>query len=225
MSNSVKMAAVALLIQQLLKHAQAGESQAGGAQDGTSAAPTRGGLGSILGGLLGGGAASPMAGASAGGGLGGLLGGLLGGAGSPMAGGSAGGLGGLLSGGAAGGLGGLLGGLGGLLGGLRSQGLGRQVDSWMAPGPNQQIFPQDLEGTIDPQDLDEVARHAGIDRASVLAELSGLLPHFVDQATPQGNLPQEEGELGEGGLSGMMSKLLGGDGGQQPNATVPPSLG
>jgi uncharacterized protein YidB (DUF937 family) len=221
MSNSVKMAAVALLIQQLLKHSQAGGAQAGGVQGGgTSAAPTGGGLGGLLGGLLGGGTGAPMAGGSGGGGLGGLLGGLLGGAGSPAAGGLGGGLGGLLGGGAAGGLGGLLGGLGGLLGGLRSQGLGRQVDSWMTPGPNQQISPQDLESSFDPQDLDEAARHAGTDRGSVLAELSGLLPQFVDQATPQGSLPQHEGELGEGGLSGMMSKLLGNGG-----ASVPPSRG
>jgi len=202
--NSVKAAAVVLLVQQLLKHSQATGAQPGGAPGGTASA--QGGLGGLLGGLLGGGGPSPMAGGTAGG-LGGLLGGLLGGSASPM------------SGGAGGGLGGLLGGLGGLLGGLRSQGLGRQVDSWVASGPNQEISPQDLEGSIDPQDLDEAARHAGTDRASVLAELSGLLPQFVDQATPQESLPQHEGELGVGGLAGMMDKLLGSGGGQQPGGT------
>ncbi|MCR0983090.1 YidB family protein [Roseomonas populi] len=208
--NSVKAAAMALLVQQLLKHSQAGGAQAGGMQGGPGAAPAGGGLGGLLGGLLGGGAGSPMAGGAAGGGLGGLLGGLLGGQGTPM------------SGGAGGGLGGLLGGLGGLLGGLRSQGLGRQVDSWMAPGPNEGISPQDLESSIDPQDLDEAARHAGTDRASVLDELSRLLPQFVDQATPQGSLPQHEGELGGGGLPGMMDRLLGSSGGQDPNGTALP---
>ena len=205
--NSVKAAAVALLVQQLLKHSQAAGTQSGGTPGGT--APAQGGLGGLLGGLLGGGAASPMAGDAAGGGLGGLLGGLLGGSASPM------------SGGGGGGLGGLLGGLGGLLGGLRSQGLGRQVDSWVASGPNQEISPQDLESSIDPQDLDEAARHAGTDRASVLAELSGLLPQFVNQATPQGSLPQHEGELGAGGLAGMMDKLLGSSGEQEPGGAVP----
>ena len=206
MSNTVKMAAVALLIQQLMKHAQAGGTQTGDMQPGntqagnTQVAPgAGGGLGGILGGLLGGGAAS-----SAGGGLGGLLGGLLGGGAA-----TSGGLGGLLGGGSGGGLGGLLGGLGGLLGTMRGQGLGPQVDSWVAPGPNQAVSPQQLEASFDPQDLDEAARHAGTDRSSLLAELSTMLPQLVDRATPQGSVPRHEGELGQGGLSGLLGGLTG----------------
>ena len=202
MSNTVKMAAVALLIQQLMKHAQANGAQAGGTQAGEMPAGSTGGggLGGILGGLLGGGAAA----SSAGGGLGGILGGLLGG--NPA---SPGGLGGMLGGGSGGGLGGLLGGLGGLLGTMRGQGLGQQVDSWVAPGPNQAVSPQQLEASFDPQDLDEAARHAGTDRSSLLAELSTMLPQLVDRATPQGGVPRHEGELGQGGLAGLLGGLTG----------------
>jgi uncharacterized protein YidB (DUF937 family) len=134
--GGLKMAAIGLLVQQLMKHSRTGtnEMPAGEATPG-------GGIGDILGGLLGGGTSS-MPGSAPGS--------------------MAGGLGGLLGGG--GGLGGLIGGLSGMLGGLRSQGLGQEVDSWVSPGPNQQISPRHLEQSMDAADIDEAARHAGTDR-------------------------------------------------------------
>jgi uncharacterized protein YidB (DUF937 family) len=83
--TGVKLAAMALLAHQLMKHARAEGSTA-------SAGPTGGGgLGGILGGLLGQGGPSQSSFGTGGGGLGGMLGGLLGG-------GAVGGLGGLLDG-------------------------------------------------------------------------------------------------------------------------------
>ncbi|WP_431269467.1 YidB family protein [Dankookia sp. P2] len=178
--NGVKLAAVALLIHQLMKHRQGGAApQAEGS----------GGLGGLLGGLFGGGAAGTPA--SQPGGLGGILGGLLG----AGAGGGAGG--------------GLLGGLGGLLSGLRGQGLGQQVDSWVQPGANQPVSPQELERGFDPRELDEAAQRAGTDRGTLLQELSAMLPQAVDRMTPQGRMPQQEGDLGGGGLGGLIGSLLG----------------
>jgi uncharacterized protein YidB (DUF937 family) len=224
--GTVKMAALALLLQQLMKHAGGG-ARAGTAGQGDVASGgglgggMGGGLGGLLGGLLGGGATSgaaggsmggPMGGGAMAGGLGGLLtsvlGSLAGGSGGLLGGGAAGsGMGGGMGG--SGGLGGLLGGLGGLLGNMRGQGLSQQVDSWMAPGPNQPVSPQDLEASFDPQELDEAARHAGTDRAGLLAELSTLLPEVVDRATPKGSLPQHEDELGQGGLAGLLQGVAG----------------
>lgn len=167
---------------------------------------TGGGLGSILGGLFGGGGTP----ASTGGGLGGLLGGAPG---------SGGGLGALLGGG---GLGGLLGGLGGMLGGMRDKGLGQQVDSWVSPGANQPVSAREIENAFDPQELDEAARRAGTDKESLLNELSRLLPQFVDRATPRGQVPQREEELGGGGLGGLLGALFGGDADRQPPGSTRP---
>lgn len=195
LSGGVKMAAVGLLVHQLMKHAQ-GERAAGGAPaTGGGAETTGGGLGGILGGLLGGGAhqAQPSAG--------GLLGGGSGG-------GGLGGLGALLGGG---GLGGLLGGLGGMLGGLRERGLGQHVDSWVSPDANHPVSARDLESAFEPHELDEAARRAGTDKQKLLDELSRLLPQFVDRATPRGAVPQREDDLGGGGFGGLLGGLLGGD--------------
>lgn len=76
--TGVKMAAIALLAHQLMKHSQAEQGAVGAGQTGG------GGLGGLLGGLLG-----QAGSATSGGGMGGLLGGLLGG-------GALSGLGGLL---------------------------------------------------------------------------------------------------------------------------------
>lgn len=128
---------------------------------------------------------------SGGGGLGDILGGLLGGGGGAAA-------------------GGILGGLGGLLGGLRSQGLERHVDSWVQPGPNQQVSGDELSRAFDPRDLDAAAQHAGTDRGTLMNEVSRVLPEMVDRMTPQGRLPQHEGELEGGGIGGLLNSIFGG---------------
>jgi uncharacterized protein YidB (DUF937 family) len=215
--GGLKMAAIALLVQQLMKHAgsqQSGAAPAGqaGAQPDAQSGGQGGGIGDILGGLLRGGQGGLPGGAGqgggglggvlGGGGLGGLLGGLLGGGGQGGGGGMAGGLGGNA------GLGGLLGGLAGMLGGMRRQGFSEQVDSWVSPGANQPIDPRALEQSFDPQDLDDAAREAGTDRQQLLEELSRTLPEVVDRMTPQGQVPQREEELGQGGVGELLGSLL-----------------
>jgi uncharacterized protein YidB (DUF937 family) len=204
LSGGVKMAAAALLIHQLMKHSRSGAEDGGPGREGAGATTGRG-LGSILGGLLGGGGASSPTGATPGGGLGGLLGG------------------------GGGGLGALLGGLGGMLGGLREKGLGQHVDSWVSPGPNRPVSAQELERTFDPHELDEAARRAGTDRGGLLDELSRVLPQLVDRATPHGDLPRREEDLGGGGLGGLLGALFGGDadrhGGTGPGSIPPRTRG
>lgn len=139
----------------------------------TAGAPGGGGLGDILGGLFGG---RPAAGpAGSGGGLGDLL---------------RGGLGGLLGGAAAGSV--LSGGLGNLIRDLQASGQGQAADSWVRPGPNQHIPPNDLAHALGGDTIDALSRQTGMDRDDLLERLSHTLPGFVDQLTPQGRLPTEE---------------------------------
>ncbi|WP_158611635.1 YidB family protein [Teichococcus wenyumeiae] len=191
--NGVKLAAIAFLIHQLMKQRGAEAQTPGGVAQHPAGAQHQGGggLGEILGSLLGGAGGGGTTGGTAGGGLGGLLGG-----------------------GGAGGLGGLLGGLPGMLGGMRGRGLSQQVDSWVSPNENQPVSAQDLERHFDPQELDEAAREAGTDRASLLEELRQVLPQFVDRMTPNGTLPQPgaepQGGGGNGDLGNVMNDILRG---------------
>jgi uncharacterized protein YidB (DUF937 family) len=182
--SPLTMALLALLAYKALKgrSSSAGgrtatANETGGAtplpRGGTAGSP--GGLGDILGGLFGGGARTASAGAKPGGGPGGLLPGALGG---------------LLGGAAAGSV--LSNGLGNLLKDFQQSGHANVANSWISPGPNQEIAPAQLEQALGSDTLDELAQHSGMPRDELLAGLSQNLPELVDQLTPNGRLPTEQ---------------------------------
>ncbi|MCP8937894.1 YidB family protein [Alsobacter sp. SYSU M60028] len=128
------------------------------------------------------GLSSTSAGGASSGAGGGLLGGLLGGLG---------GLGGGLGGGA--GAGGLLsGGLSELVERFRQNGHGEAADSWVSPGPNRELPPNQLEQAIGPDVLDHLEQQTGLSRDEILSRLQRELPKAVDDLTPQGRLPSPQ---------------------------------
>lgn len=151
-----------------------GSSQAGRPMPSSPpTSPGGGGLGDILGGLLGSRQSGGMPGAGSGG-LGDLL---------P-------GLGGLLGGNSAGNV--LSGGLGNLVKQMQESGYGRQAQSWVGTGANQEIAPEDLANALGRDTIDTLTQQTGMERDELLAGLSQHLPNFVDQLTPNGRLPTEE---------------------------------
>ncbi len=72
----------------------------------------------------------------------------------------------------------------------QSQGLGQIVESWIGNGPNQPIAPDQVQGVIGQDMLNQLASRAGIPPAIASAALSRILPMLVDKATPNGTLPQ-----------------------------------
>ena len=114
------------------------------------------------------------AGPSGGGGLGDLL---------------RGGLGGLLAGGAAGSV--ISGGLGDLLRQFQQNGQGEVANSWVGPGPNKQISPNDLASALGADQIDALSAQSGLSREELLTGLSRHLPDVIDHLTPDGRLPTE----------------------------------
>ena len=142
-----------------------------------------GGLGDLLKGGGGGG----------GGGLGDLLGGILGG--GSQGGSRAGGLGGnpmlrmllplvasLL----------MNGGLQKILGRLQQNGKGAKGQSWVSSGPNEPADAADIRAALDPGELGEIARQLGVSEDEAAAAVAQVLPDVVDQATPGGELPDDD---------------------------------
>ena len=119
------------------------------------------------------------AGLPGGGGLAGSLGGLL-----------SGGLGGLLAGGAAGSV--ISGGLGDLLKQLQQNGHGEAANSWVSPGPNKQIEPNDLAKALGADQINGLMSQIGLSRDELLSGLSQQLPDVVNHLTPDGRLPTED---------------------------------
>jgi uncharacterized protein YidB (DUF937 family) len=101
-----------------------------------------------------------------------------------------GGLGGLLAGGAAGSI--LSGGLGDLLRQFQQNGHGDTADSWVQPGPNKQISPNDLANALGADQIDALSSQTGMSREDLLDGLSQHLPGVIDQLTPEGRLPTDD---------------------------------
>jgi uncharacterized protein YidB (DUF937 family) len=145
-------------------------------------------IGELLGGLGGGNANDPRnandaqsdgtrAGGTGQGGLGGLLGSL----------------GGLFGGGGAGGS--LSGGLGDIVDSFRQNGQSETADSWVGPGANRDVAPNDVERAIGPEVLDGLVQSTGLSRDELLRRLSSVLPEAVNKLTPQGRLPASDDEV------------------------------
>jgi len=88
--------------------------------------------------------------------------------------------------------GGLLGGLSGLLEKLQQGNLGDVATSWVGNGQNQPISPGSLGPVLGPSIVKTLAEKTGLSEQEVTAQLSQVLPGFVDKLTPQGRLPTQD---------------------------------
>jgi len=128
------------------------------------------------------------AGGGSGGGLGGLLGGILGG------------------GSGASGLGGnpmlrmllplvasmlMNGGLQKILGRLQQSGKGGKGQSWVSTGPNDPADADDIRAALGEQELAQIAQQLGVSEDEAAEAVAQVLPDVVDQATPEGELPDD----------------------------------
>lgn len=84
------------------------------------------------------------------------------------------------------------GGLQGLVWKLSRGGLGQQVDSWVGTGENQPVTGPQVRRAMDPRQLDAMADQAGMTPDETSEQLASVLPVVVNQATPQGQLPDND---------------------------------
>jgi uncharacterized protein YidB (DUF937 family) len=96
----------------------------------------------------------------------------------------------MIAGGAAGSI--LSGGLGELVKKFQQTGQGQVAQSWIGPGSNRPVAPEDLEKAIGADTLDALSQRTGIPRDRILAELKEHLPSTVDTLTPEGRIPSEQ---------------------------------
>lgn len=85
----------------------------------------------------------------------------------------------------------VLGGLGGLLNQFQQSGLGDVVKSWIGPGQNQPISPNQLGSALGPQIIKVLAQKTGMSEQEITAHLSQILPNAVDRLTPNGRMPTQ----------------------------------
>jgi uncharacterized protein YidB (DUF937 family) len=82
------------------------------------------------------------------------------------------------------------GGLAGLLEKFRQGGLEDLIKSWIEPGPNKPIAPDQLQQALGTTTVDDLSRQTGMSKDDLLVQLSKLMPEVIDKLTPNGRLPK-----------------------------------
>jgi uncharacterized protein YidB (DUF937 family) len=75
---------------------------------------------------------------------------------------------------------------------LTNGGLGGPVKSWVGPGPNEPVPPDQLQKALGPDVIDKLQQQTGMPRDQLMAELSRILPQVVDKLTPEGRMPTKK---------------------------------
>jgi len=84
---------------------------------------------------------------------------------------------------------GAAGGIGVILKQFESNGLGHIVQSWIGTGQNLPVSAAQIQQVLGNSHVRELAAKLGIDPSQAAAKLAAVLPHLVDQLTPNGQLP------------------------------------
>jgi uncharacterized protein YidB (DUF937 family) len=99
-----------------------------------------------------------------------------------------------------------VGGIAGLQKMFEEKGLGSIISSWISTGQNLPISAEQLQNVLHGGALQNMASKSGMDLSQLTSLFSQLMPHAVDQMTPNGQVPDP------GALSQMMKGLTAGQG-------------
>jgi len=87
------------------------------------------------------------------------------------------------------------GGIQGLLAKFQQAGYADQVQSWISTGQNMPISADALAKALGHGQLSSAAQDLGVDSSEAAGGLAAMLPHVIDQLTPQGSIPHDDGDL------------------------------
>ena len=93
------------------------------------------------------------------------------------------------------------GGMDGILNELKQNGLAEQVESWVGPGTNQSVSPEQVQQGLGASTLENIAQRAGISPTVASGVIAVVLPLVVSHFSNGGQQP--------GGLAGLASEIFG----------------
>ena len=103
--------------------------------------------------------------------------------------------------------GGGLGGVQGLISKFEQNGMGEQAKSWVSGGENQQVSGEQVQQALGQEHIQQVAKGAGVSESEASGTIAKLLPHAVDELTPNQQVPQGDDLTQK--ISGLAGKFLG----------------
>lgn len=81
------------------------------------------------------------------------------------------------------------GGLGGLLQQFQNNGFGQHMQSWVGNGQNLPITAEEVQQVLSNDQVQALLQRTGLPVQALMPLVAKILPHAVDQATPDGQLP------------------------------------
>jgi len=96
------------------------------------------------------------------------------------------------------------GGMDGILNQLKQNGLAEQVQSWVTPGENKAISPDQLQQGFGSSAVASIAERAGISPAVASGVIAVVLPLVVSHLSGNSGQPAQPG-----GLAGLAGKIFG----------------
>ncbi|KVA15187.1 hypothetical protein WI73_23755 [Burkholderia ubonensis] len=107
------------------------------------------------------------------------------------------------------------GGLNGLIEKFKAGGAGDIIGSWVGTGENQPISGDTLQNVLGSDAIGALASKFGVDPAQASGILAQVLPHVVNHATPNGEVPAD-GQIDTSNVLGTLTQLAGLFGGNKP---------
>lgn len=87
------------------------------------------------------------------------------------------------------------GGIQGVLAKFQQAGFADQAQSWISTGQNMPISADALAKVLGHGQLGAIAQNLGVDSGAATGGLAAMLPHVIDQLTPNGSVPHDESDL------------------------------
>ncbi|WP_431819551.1 YidB family protein [Burkholderia sp. F1] len=100
------------------------------------------------------------------------------------------------------------GGLNGLIEKFKAGGAGDIIGSWVGTGENQPISADTLQNVLGSDAVGALASKFGVDPAQASGILAQVLPHIVNHATPNGEVPAD-GQVDTANVLGTLTQLAG----------------
>ncbi|KVT42882.1 YidB family protein [Burkholderia ubonensis] len=100
------------------------------------------------------------------------------------------------------------GGLNGLIEKFKAGGAGDIIGSWVGTGENQPISADTLQNVLGSDAVGALASKFGVDPAQASGILAQVLPHVVNHATPNGEVPAD-GQIDTSNVLGTLTQLAG----------------
>lgn len=84
------------------------------------------------------------------------------------------------------------GGFAGFLNRFRKVGLGDTAQSWVNSGANTPLSYEQLESALGEETLKSIANRVGVEYKKTVSASAFMIPHIVDQLSPEGVVPQDD---------------------------------